>query len=79
MFRIRVYLLFPEDLRDPHVSFTKLMQLSFHASARKSALEQHQPVPAQLSGVALEPSEHLLCYDFLYSTSVDTYHEWWQD
>ncbi|EJT99008.1 hypothetical protein DACRYDRAFT_56709 [Dacryopinax primogenitus] len=70
--------LFPQDVRDPHVSLNKIMQLAF-PSVRKSALQKHHPAPARLSGLSLEPSEHLLCYDYLYYTSVDTYYEWWQD
>jgi len=63
---------------DPHVSLNKLMQLGY-PSGRTSALQQHHPLPAPVSSSHLEPSDHLLCYDFLYFTSIDDHFEWWYD
>ncbi|KZT51348.1 hypothetical protein CALCODRAFT_138136 [Calocera cornea HHB12733] len=70
--------LFHDNPNDYHVSLNKLVQLAF-PSGRNAALVQHQPVAAQRSGLTIEPSEHLLCYDYLYYTGVDTAFEWWYD
>jgi len=62
---------------DSHTLYGRLMQLGF-PSGRRQALQQVSPLPAP-SGAVLEPDEQLLCFDYLYYTSLDRNFEWSYD
>ncbi|KZO99653.1 hypothetical protein CALVIDRAFT_534075 [Calocera viscosa TUFC12733] len=63
---------------DSHLLYGRLMQLGF-PSGRREALQQNSPLPAPQSGTVLEPDEHLMCFDYLYYTSLDRNFEWYYD
>ncbi|KZT51338.1 hypothetical protein CALCODRAFT_443220 [Calocera cornea HHB12733] len=63
---------------DSHLLYGRLMQLGF-PSGRREALQQNSPIPAPQSGAVLEPDAHLMCFDYLYYTSLDRNFEWSYD
>ncbi|EJT99004.1 hypothetical protein DACRYDRAFT_70192 [Dacryopinax primogenitus] len=63
---------------DSHTLYGRLMQLGF-PSGRHEALQQVSPLPAPTSGRAFEPDDKLLCFDYLYYTSLDRNFEWYYD
>ncbi|KZO95710.1 hypothetical protein CALVIDRAFT_549873 [Calocera viscosa TUFC12733] len=63
---------------NPHLAIQRLMALGF-PSGRTNALDQNRPHPSPGRGDILEPSDHVLCFDFLYYLSVDRDYEWEYD
>jgi hypothetical protein len=59
--------MFPQYENDPHASFWSLATLAF-PEAHTANIGEIRPSPEHQT--SLEPDEHLVCYDYLYYTSV---------
>ncbi|KAF7314947.1 hypothetical protein MIND_00008700 [Mycena indigotica] len=69
---------YPEQPGNEHVRLSQLVALSFPRTYRKS-IQSQKPVKSSILQLEVTPDDHLMCFDYLFTTCENSAHDIWMD